>query len=204
VPEAYRKSAYIGVLIRYAMVHGDDPDKVVGFASRFGATHEVDAVDGVRIGVQQRYRRDPAKALALVQQYPEAFQNAMAEEIGWRVGSEVGLDPKQIISMGSGLAEKSRPRFVHGACRAAWHPGLSLAALKPLLAALEETERNQCLMAVGFVLAQVEKTSEQVSTMSAELGEAAWADVLSSAHSGFEGAEKGWLNPDLDRPGEYR
>jgi len=203
VSEAHRKSAYIGILIRYAMVHGDTPDKVVGFARPFAAAQGVDAVDGVRIGVQQRYRRDPAKALALVARYPDDFQTAMAEEIGWRVGSESGLDPDKVIPMARDLAEGSRPRFFHGACRSAWHPGVSLAALRPLLTALEEAERSQCLAAVGFALAQVGRSSEQVSSMAADLGDPTWAALLGSAHSSFDGTEQGWLNPDLDRPAEF-
>ncbi len=204
VPDAYRKSAYIGVLIRYAMVHVDTPDKVVGFARPFGREHGVDAVDGVRIGVQQRHRRDPAKALALVAQYPEDFQKAMAEEIGWRVGSEVGLEPGKVTAMAQGLAQSSRPRFFHGACRSAWHPGVALVALRPLLSALEDAERTQCLTAVGFALAQVGRTSEEVKNMATALGDTSWAEVLAAAHSSFEGTEQGWLNPDLDRRVEAR
>ena len=137
-------------------------------------------------------------------EYPEDFQKAMAEEIGWRVGSEAGLDPAKIIAMADRLAQSSRPRFVHGACRSAWHPGVALAALKRLLSALDDESASQCLTAVGFALAQVGQTNAQVAALGADLGNADWAGVLVTAHSGFEGTEQGWLNPDLGRPSQAR
>ncbi len=200
VPEAHRKGIWIGVLIRYATLHGDDPEGVVAFASSFAAAHGVDAVDGVRIGVQQRYRADPAKALTLLGRYPSEYQAAMAEEVGWRVGSELGLDPDKVVPLAKDLSAESRPRFFHGACRSAWNPSVSLGALRPLLGALAQTERTQCLTAVGFALAQVGRSSAQVAQAAGILGNAEWAATLVEVHGQFEGTEQGWLNPDLERP----
>ena len=200
VPENCRDGLWTGIVIRYATLHGDEPEAVVSFAEEFAAVHGVDPVDGVRIGVQLKYRDTPTTALSLLGRYPLAYQSAMAEEIGWRVGSDIGLNPERVLPMASGLSSESQPRFFHGLCRAAWSPAVPLKLLRPLLDGLDPPACAQCIEAVGFALAQLGRSAQEVSVASRKLDDPGMAQMLQAAHQRFEGGAHGWENADLRPP----
>ena len=200
VPENCRDGLWIGIVIRYATLRGDEPEAVVSFAEEFAAVHGVNPVDGVRIGVQLKYRDTPMTALSLLGRYPLSYQSAMAEEVGWRVGSDNGLNPERVVPMASGLSSESRSRFFHGLCRAAWSPSVPLRSLRPLLDGLDTPERRQCIEAVGFALAQLGRTTAEVRVASGKLDNPGMAQMLQDAHARFKGGVHGWENADLRPP----
>jgi hypothetical protein len=200
VPAAYQDGVWIGVLIRFAYLHGGDPARVVGFAESFAELHGVDPVDGVRIGVQRRTGTAPAEALALIGRYPKSYQAAMSEELGWRVGSDLGLAPGRILSLSSVLEPESHGRFLHGVCRAGWNPSLSPATLGPLLQALDSDGQAQCLKAVAFAMAQAGWDAAQVAGAGDALGVSGASSLLVEVYQDFAGASHGWVNADLRPP----
>ncbi len=199
IPDAYRKGAYLGMLIRYTVVYGDDPAAVVEFATEFSKKLGIDAKDGVRIGNQIRFGEDVSAALAVMRQYPEEFQIQMAEELGWRAGTDRRLEPKVILPLVRQLEGKVSGRFVHGVCRGGWNPGLPTEALRPLLGALPEEVLPDCLEAVSFALAQAGWKGAELREAVEGLHETVWIEMVLTQVEEFSGHEgSGWRDPDMD------
>jgi hypothetical protein len=200
IPEAHRKGAYLGMIIRYTVVYGDDPAAVMVYATGLAEKLGIDANDGVRIGNQIRFGDDVAAALAIVRKYPEAYQYQMAEELGWRAGTDLRLEPAVILPLVKQLDGRVRARFVHGVCRGGWNPGLPTEALRPLLGDLPEESRAHCLEAVSFALAQAGWKGVELKKAVAGLHETAWLDLVLKQVEEFGGHQgSGWQNPDMER-----
>jgi hypothetical protein len=196
IPLAHRASAYMGIIIRYATLYSDSPDDVVAFAEDFGARHKVDAIDGVRIGVQRSAETDPAGTLALVAAYPDRYRNGLAEEIGWRIGSDLGIDPEVVLPLSERLEKALRVRFAHGVCRAGWTPGHSLRSMRPLLHALPGLEREDCIHAIAFSMSEAGPAGASREVLSS-LDDPDIASRIETAVSVYQGRCLGHLNPDL-------
>jgi hypothetical protein len=102
IPEGSRRFFHDGVLRSYTESVKADPEKVVEFASDYANRVEgYGPFNGVRVGLQRAYGDDISGALTKAAEYPEDFQPAIFEELGWRVG-----DGQELGRIGSdGLAK---------------------------------------------------------------------------------------------------
>ena len=203
IEEPHRKGAYLGLIIRFTVNNGENPAQVVAFAERLAKRLDVDANDGIRIGNQVRFGEDIGAALAIVGDYPETYQMQMAEELGWRAGTDRRLEPTAIIPLVKPLEGIVQARFVHGVCRGGWNPGLPLEAMRPLLENLSSDLRPHCLQAVSFDLAQVGWSGDSLEQAVAGLGKKEWIELVLTQTTEFSGHQTdGWRNPDMQRAHE--
>ncbi len=187
VPAAHRPALYTGVVLRHAIVHEGDPDVVVPFARAFGEAVGVSPVDGVRIGLQMGRGDDLPAALALAGRYPEAWQPALAEELGWRAGDDGELsDVPRVVGLLARVPGPSRASFVHGVCRGA-APGVATDGLRSLLEAVAPDEAEACIDALGVVVAQ-DADPERRRALAAGLGAPRWTEALERAIGRYEAA----------------
>ncbi len=118
VPDGYRRFFHDGVLRSYTEKVQGDPEKVVDFASDYAS--RVDGYgpfNGVRVGLQRAYADNVSAALKKAAEYPDDFQPALFEELGWRVGD--GNDLTRIGSEGLAklVPETSECVFAQGVAR---------------------------------------------------------------------------------------
>lgn len=94
LPAAYQAACMDALIRAYTEAHAETPDDVLAFVARVvGLLPGHDGSGGVYVGLQQALGGDMAKAIAVAQTYPEALRAAMIEELGWRRGADVGLQP---------------------------------------------------------------------------------------------------------------
>ena len=118
VPRDYQHFFHDGVLRSYTEEVMGEPEKVVAFASDYADQVEGYApFNGVRVGLQRAYRDDVSGALQRAAAYPEEFQPALFEELGWRVGD---IQKLSLLTQGDSIQwvpEASRCVFAQGVAR---------------------------------------------------------------------------------------
>ncbi len=117
VPAPDRRTFHNGVLISFAEAAGGDPDVVVPYARRYEEALGRLPLDGVRIGLQRARGVDLADAVAVAAEYPEAWQPALYEELGWRAGDDADRWLSGVCPVVAEVPPASRCHFVHGAAR---------------------------------------------------------------------------------------
>ncbi len=118
VPADYRRFFHDGVLRSYTEKVRGDPEKVVDFASDYASRVEgYGPFNGVRVGLQRAYGDNISEALLKAAEYPDDFQPALFEELGWRVGD--GLDLARLSREGLTklVPESSECVFAQGVAR---------------------------------------------------------------------------------------
>jgi hypothetical protein len=113
VPEPWREPFHNGVMVSWSIASEADPVLVVPRAEAYAGVRGRPVLDGVRIGLQRVKGGDLPAALALAATYPEAYQAALFEELGWRAGD----DNASVCDLAVAVVEAQRCAFVHGAAR---------------------------------------------------------------------------------------
>lgn len=199
IEEDYRPALWMGLLIRYTIVHKGDPKLVLPFAESFSQRVGVMPYDGVRIGIQMGLGEDMVEALTLARQYPAAYRAGIMEELGWRVGADGKmLDPAPVLALMPIVGDSTPSKFIHGVCRGAWRMGMDWAPYNTLLAGLDDAPAMACLDAIGFSMGQEPSAqADDLPRLVAGLDQEAWrAEVLRSAADAAQ-ADHNMFAPDL-------
>lgn len=118
VPRDYQHFFHDGVVRSYTEAAMGDPETVVPFASEYASQIEgYEPFNGVRVGLQRAYRDDVSGALQRAAAYPERFQPALFEELGWRVGDIQKLSLLALDDPMQWVPEASRCVFAQGVAR---------------------------------------------------------------------------------------
>lgn len=146
---------YDGVLMRFTQQHAREPARVVKFAQEFTALSGVeDPRNGVRIGLQRALGSDLPEALRIAATYPDDWQAALYEELGWRSSSGGAVWPQDALALARTLDLGDRCVFLHGAVRG-WGlrvlPGLtpSTDALTELVGAVPQECESAAWQGLG-------------------------------------------------------
>jgi hypothetical protein len=92
VPHQYRRLFHDGVVRAYTEKVQGDPAQVIPFSEDYvTGLGDYDPINGIRVGLQRGAGDDMPHALDLAGQYPEKYQPALFEELGWRVGNDQQL-----------------------------------------------------------------------------------------------------------------
>jgi len=198
VAEEHWPALFIGIYIRYTIVHDADPKLVVPFAERFSKNVGVPPYDGVRIGVQRGLGHDIPAALALAKRYPGEYQAGIFEELGWRVGDDGGLADTALVSaLLKDIDASERRPFVHGLCRASWRHGDSWEPYNALFPMLSPDSRESCLNAIGFTIAQQIPEEQELSGVLYGLADPQWGDTIEATYRQSVNRDHSWFAPDL-------
>ena len=118
IPEDKQRFFYDGIIRVYTREHGRTPKAVLDFASELTEKTGVqDFANGIRIGIQQGFGDDIADAIDLSMSYPEPLHNTLMEELGWRLGTDHGLDVNQWSALKQGLTEQASCWLAEGMTR---------------------------------------------------------------------------------------
>jgi len=121
-----------GVVRAFTERHAEDPEQVLEFNAavrRAANLPDNSGVNCIRIGLQRALGYDLGKAITVGQRYPEDFQAAILEELGWRLGDELPRSAEAPASYAASYLDLITPSrhcfFVHGLVR-----GWSMRALE--------------------------------------------------------------------------
>jgi hypothetical protein len=118
IPADYRRFFHDGVLRAYTEEAQGDPEKVVDFASDYASRVEgYGPFNGVRVGLQRAFGNNISQALEKAAEYPDDFQPALFEELGWRVGDGQDLGRIRTEGLAKMVPESSECVFAQGVSR---------------------------------------------------------------------------------------
>lgn len=113
LPVPWREPFHNGVFVSASIAAGGDPAVIVPRVEAYAEAHGHRPLDGVRIGLQRAAGDDLASAIGLAATFPDAYQAALFEELGWRAGD----DGAQVCALAAAVPTAERCAFVHGAAR---------------------------------------------------------------------------------------
>jgi hypothetical protein len=93
IPARQQRFFFDGIMRAFTVEHGRTPAKVLDFTHTLtDKTGTPDLSNGIRIGIQQGFGDDMAEAIEIGKRYPENLHYPLFEELGWRVGTDQGID----------------------------------------------------------------------------------------------------------------
>ncbi len=118
IPDSYQRFFHDGVLRSYTEKVQGDPEKVVDFSSDYASRVEgYGPFNGVRVGLQRSFGNNISDALKKAAEYPDDFQPALFEELGWRVGDGHDLSRLATEGLAKLVPENSECVFAQGVAR---------------------------------------------------------------------------------------
>jgi len=118
IPDTRQRFFYDGIMRVFAAQHGENPSTVMDFSRELTKKTGVqDLSNGIRIGIQQGFGDDISEAITIAKRYPEELQYPLYEELGWRVGTDVGADIDAWQRYQSELPPNTTCWFVEGMVR---------------------------------------------------------------------------------------
>ncbi len=118
IPKDYQRFFHDGVLRSYTEKVRADPEKVVDFSSDYASRVEgYGPFNGVRVGLQRTFGDNITEGLKKAAEYPDDFQPALFEELGWRVGDGQDLGRVGTEGLAKLVPETSECVFAQGIAR---------------------------------------------------------------------------------------
>jgi hypothetical protein len=118
IPDTRQRFFYDGIMRIFASKHGQTPTTVMDFSHDLTEKTGIqDLSNGIRIGIQQGFGDDIAAAIELGKRYPEELHYPLFEELGWRVGTDIGATIAAWQEYQGELPTKSACWFAEGMVR---------------------------------------------------------------------------------------
>jgi hypothetical protein len=93
IPASQQRFFFDGIMRAFTVENGRTPVKIMDFAQTLtDKTGTPDLSNGIRIGIQQAFGDDVSEAIEIAKRYPEDIYYPLFEELGWRVGTDKGID----------------------------------------------------------------------------------------------------------------